>query len=299
MADDKIPLLFDTDIGSDIDDTVALTYLLAQPRCELLGITTVTGDPQVRAQLVDTVCQNFGRKEIPIHSGAARPLLVPQQQPEVPQKTVLSKYPHREHFAPNTAIDFLRQTIRSRPHEITLLAVGPFTNVGLLFALDPEIPTLLKQLVIMGGNFRRAPGYGLKEWNTMGDPHASAIMFAGHVPGTRCYGLDVTTQCTMPIDECRQKFGRGRLKVVADMAEVWFQRATVMTYHDPLAAACVFQPDLCTYDSGTIEMELQSNRLLGYTDFRTDTKEKPHSIATTVKPEAFFKHYFETVDRLV
>jgi purine nucleosidase len=196
-------------------------------------------------------------------------------------------------------VDFLRQTIRSRPGEITLLAVGPFTNLGLLFALDPEIPGLLKRLVIMGGHYvHRAQGYGIKEWNTMGDPHASAVMFAANVQGMRCYGLDVTTRCTLPVAECRQKFGRGRLKVVADLAEVWFQGAQHITFHDPLAAACVFEPELCTYQSGTIEMELQSTRLIGYTDFRADTQSKPHSIATEVNSEAFFKHYFEIVDRL-
>ena len=63
----------------------------------------------------------------------------------------MSRYPHCEGFAPNVAVDFLRQTIRSRPGEITLLSVGPLTNIGLLFALDPEIPELLKQYVMMGG----------------------------------------------------------------------------------------------------------------------------------------------------
>ena len=96
MADAKIPVLFDTDIGSDIDDAVALAYLLREPRCELLGVTTVTGEPEVRAQLVDAVCQAFGRPEVPVYSGAGKPLLVEQQQPEAPQKTVLERWPLRE-----------------------------------------------------------------------------------------------------------------------------------------------------------------------------------------------------------
>jgi purine nucleosidase len=296
MASDKIPVLFDTDIGSDIDDALALAYLLSQPRCELVGITTVTGYPQVRAQLADAICQVHGRKEVPIHSGAGRPILVPQMQPEVPQKSILPKYPHREHFAPNMAVDFLRQTIRSRPGEITLLSVGPLTNLGLLFAVDPEIPSLLKQWVMMGGEYiSRPPGYGIKEWNTMGDPHATAIAFGANAPGTRCYGLDVTTKCQLPIDECRKRLNGGRLQIVGDMAEVWFKGRPHITFHDPLAAAGVFEPGLCTYESGLVETELQSSRLIGYTDFRRDTKSKPHSVAVDVKPDAFFDHYFSVL----
>ncbi|MBI4581013.1 MAG: nucleoside hydrolase [Planctomycetes bacterium] len=293
-----MPVLFDTDIGSDIDDAVALAYLLTEPRCELLGVTTVTGEPQVRAQLVDAVCQALGRPEIPIHSGAAKPFLVPQKQPEAPQKVILPRYPHRELFAANTAVDFLRQTIRSRPGEITLLSVGPLTNVGLLFALDPEIPGLLKQYVMMGGSYVNRPaGYGVMEWNTRGDPHATAVVFAADAPGTRCFGLDVTTKCRMPVDECRKRFNRGRLKVVADMAEVWFQRRPEITFHDPLAAVGVFEPGVCTYQQGRVEVELQSARLMGYTDFRPDAKTQPHTVAVDVKPEAFFKKYFETVEK--
>src|SRR5690349_14668811 len=129
---DRIPLLFDTDIGSDIDDAVALAYLLVEPRCELLGITTVTGEPVERARLADAVCRASGRNDVPIHSGAEIPFLVPQKQPKAPQKAVLECWPHQADFAPNTAVPFLQQVIRSRPGEVTLLAVGPFTNVGAL-----------------------------------------------------------------------------------------------------------------------------------------------------------------------
>jgi purine nucleosidase len=297
---DTLPILLDTDIGSDIDDAITLAYLLAQPRCELLGVTTVTGEPQVRAQLADAVCRAFGRGEVPIHSGAGTPLLVPQMQPEAPQKSVLPRYTHREHFAANTAIDFLRETIRSRPGEITLLSVGALTNVGLLFAVDPEIPRLLKRYVMMGGVYvSRPPGYGIKEWNIMTDPHAAAIVFGANAPGTRCFGLDVTTQCRMPIDECRRRFNRGRLEILGEMAEVWFRSRPYITFHDPLAAAAVFEPDLCKYQAGLVEIELHSPRLIGYTDFRTETAAKPHEVAVSVDPDAFFEHYFGILDRLV
>ncbi len=296
-SDAKIPVLFDSDIGSDIDDAVALAYLLTQPRCDLLGVTTVTGKPAVRAELADAVCQSFGRKEVPIHSGAGKPLLGPQLQTKVPQETVLARYPHREAFAPNVAVDFLRQTIRSRPREITLLSVGPLTNIGLLFALDPEIPSLLRQYVMMAGVYQsRLPHYGLAEWNARGDPHATAIVFASNAPHMRCVGLDVTTRCRMPADECRRRFGRGPLKIVGEMAEEWFKLARrEITFHDPLAAACIFEPDLCGFEPGLVEVELQSDRVRGMTHFNPSAANKPHQVAVDVKPDAFFEHYFATV----
>lgn len=300
MPQETIPLLFDTDIGSDIDDAITLAYLLAEPRCELLGVTTVTGEATVRARLADAICRQFGRDEVPVHAGAAQPLIVPQLQREAPQKAVLGDYPHRDDFAANTAIDFMRQTIRSRPGEITLLSVGPLTNVGLLFAIDPEIPKLLKRYVMMGGIYvSRPPGYGVREWNTMGDPHATAIAFAADAPGTRCYGLDVTTQCKLPIDECRRRYNRGRLKILADMAEVWFRNRPHITFHDPLAAVGVFEPQLCEYRPGLVEIELCSSRLLGFTDFNANADHKPHEVAVTVDAEAFFEHYFSTLERIV
>ncbi len=291
-----IPILLDTDIGSDIDDAVALAYLLRQPQCELLGITTVTGEPEKRACLADAICRAFGRSDVPIFSGAARPILVPQRQPAAPQASVLPKWPHRETFAPDTAVDFLRQTIRSRPGEITLLTIGPLTNVGLLYALDPQIPSLLKSHVLMAGHyFNRAVGYGPTEWNAGGDPHAAAAVFAANPPAVTCIGLDVTSRCVLPADEFRRRFSAGPLRVVLDMAEVWFQQRPSVTFHDPLAAAVVFEPSLCRYATGRVEVELQSTRLMGYTAFDANARPAPHRVATEVASERFFERYFAVV----
>jgi len=300
MSDSKKLVLLDTDIGSDIDDLIALAYLLKQPRCELLGVTTVTGEPQVRAQLADAVCQAFGRKEVPIYSGAGQPLILPQEQKEVPQRTVLDKWPHREKFAPNVAVDFLRQTIRSRPGEITLLSIGPITNLGLLFALDPEIPSLLKQYVLMGGAYAdRAFVYGPSEFNARCDAHATAIVFAANAPGTRAIGLDVTTRCRFPTKEFITRFSKGPLNIVGQATQAWYDRYNhppEVTFHDPLAAVCIFEPDLCKYQTGQVEVELQSDRLHGLTYFNPRAEKKPHEIAVEVDAATFFKHYFDVVE---
>jgi len=69
---DRIPILLDTDPGSDIDDVLALAYLLRQPRCELVGVTTVTGDVAKRAAIVEVVCRAYGHPHVPIHLGIFR-----------------------------------------------------------------------------------------------------------------------------------------------------------------------------------------------------------------------------------
>jgi inosine-uridine nucleoside N-ribohydrolase len=291
-----VPLILDTDIGSDIDDAVALAYLLRQPRCELLGITTVTGNVAQRAALCDVICREAGRPDVPIHAGASEVLLFGPGQPRVPQYEAITGHPHRTEFPPNTAIGFLRRTIREHPGQVTLLAIGPLTNIALLFATDPETASLLKQLVLMCGVFTggKDHGPGNREWNALVDPVATAMVFQARPPQFVSVGLEVTTRCRLPAEECRQRFraAGGPLGIVADMAEVWFRGRQAITLHDPLAAAVVFEPKLCTYAAGQVTVETQSERLAGLTSFRRLRGAAPHRIAVSVDPEAFVRHYF-------
>src|SRR5471030_2476621 len=142
----RTKVLLDTDIGSDIDDAVCLAYLLANPACDLLGITTVSGDTHARASLASVLCKIAGKK-IPIHPGRRQSLVTEQKQPHVPQAAALNKWDHDTKFSQGEAVEFLRQTIRANPGEMTLLAIGPMTNIAALFAADEEIPKLLKSLV--------------------------------------------------------------------------------------------------------------------------------------------------------
>ncbi|MCS6860881.1 MAG: nucleoside hydrolase [Abditibacteriales bacterium] len=297
---EQVPLLFDTDIGSDIDDAVCLAYLLRQKRCVLLGVTTVTGNTAQRAALAEVVCRAAGRDNVPIHAGASGPLLIGPGQPHVPQYPAIAHRPHRTDYPPNTAIEFLRRTIRAHPKEITLLAVGPLTNVGLLFATDPEIPSLLKELVLMCGVFTAGNGHGpaAREWNALVDPIATAIVFRARPPRFTAIGLEVTTRCQLHADECRRRFkaAGGPLEIVADMAEVWFRERQEITFHDPLAGAIIFAPHLCEYAEGEVSVETTSAPLAGLTMFNPHAEKKPHRIAVKVDPARFFEHYFEVVN---
>ena len=105
-------VLLDTDIGTDVDDAVCLAYLLSHPDCELLGITTVTGEAVKRASLASVLCKAAGR-DIPIYPGAEHPMQGEQRQPIAQQATALPRWPHETNFPINQAVDFLANTIRS------------------------------------------------------------------------------------------------------------------------------------------------------------------------------------------
>ncbi len=284
--------MLDTDIGSDVDDAVCLAWLLARRDCDLVGITTVTGEPARRASIASALCKAAGR-EVPIHVGSPLPLVVEQQQPRAPQADALReagrvRWPHRAEFPAGTAVEFLRSTILANPGEITLLAIGPLTNVGLLFRVAPEVPAALKRLVLMCGRFLASGG---PEWNARGDPHATAIVYGALPPVHRSIGLDVTMQVSMDPAEVRRRFSRGLLAPVLDLAEVWFRERDHVVFHDPLAAVTIFEPDVCRFERGCVSVELSDPASLGRTGW-SPSKEAPHEVAVAVDPAKFFDAYF-------
>lgn len=283
-----IPVLLDTDPGSDIDDALAIAYLLRQPRCELVGITTVTGDTVQRAGIVDVICRAYGREDIPIVAGARETLVHGKGQPFVPQYAAIADLPHRKDYRADQAVDFMRETIRARPGEITLLSIGPLTNVALLFALDPEIPSLLGGFVSMLGSFFREGN----EWNAICDPGATTATLKRSQAHTMI-GLDVTMRCAMPPEEVRARFADGPQSVILPMAEKWFESVGKITFHDPLAAAVLFEPDLCTYRVGKVLSPIALDNE-GATVFSPEGAGL-HQVADTVDVDRFFDHYFEVL----
>jgi inosine-uridine nucleoside N-ribohydrolase len=294
LESDAVPvkILLDTDIGSDIDDAVCLAYLLAQPDCELLGVTTVTGEAVERAKMVSALCKVAGR-DVPVYPGLEQPIMVEQRQPRAPQAAALSRWDHDTDFPPGQAVEFLRRTIREHPGEITLLPIGPLTNVGLLFAVDPEIPSMLKALVMMCGVYtNRRPNVGPTEWNAGGDPHATALVFRADVARHRAVGLDVTSRVTMDSDAARKRFDTDLLRPVLDFAEIWFEQRDRITFHDPLAAATIFDDRICAFERGSVEVELAGERVKGMTHWTPGGPEGRHEVALGVDADRFFNHYF-------
>ena len=292
-----VKVLLDTDIGSDIDDAVCLAYLLAQPECELLGITTVSGEPVERAKIASALCKVAG-KHVPIYPGSEAPMSGEQRQPRAQQAARLSNWEHDTEFPADEAVAFMRQTIRDNPGEVVLLAIGPMTNVARLFQDDPEIPGLLKSLVLMCGRFTDAmPGIrNAIEWNALCDADATAIVYAAQPTVHRSIGLDVTMQVLMNATEVRSRFDTPLLKVVLDFAEVWFAQQRSLVFHDPLAAATIFE-DVCVFSPGAVRVELTDQAQRGRTDWNPDDRSTTHEVATDVDAVRFFAHYFDITSK--
>jgi len=287
-------ILLDTDIGSDIDDAVCLAYLLMQPEADLLGITTVTGQAALRARMASAICKAAGR-DIPIYPGAENPLLTEQRQPEAQQAIRLGNWPHETRFPRNQAIAFLAEQIRANPGEVTLLAIGPLTNVALLFAVYPETVAALKQLVMMCGVFTKLPDNPWKtEWNAMLDPHATRMVYNARVATHQSVGLDVTRQVKLPAHEVRDRFNHPIFKPVLDFAEVWFEQQDFLFFHDPLAALAVFSPSVCEFHKGLVSVNSDADAgLHGKTIFDPEGEEKPHQVALDIDIDAFFTAFFK------
>ncbi|AZN39080.1 nucleoside hydrolase [Paenibacillus albus] len=302
----------DTDIGGDIDDALCLAYLLQQPACELVGISTVGGEAERRAMVADAICQAAGRQDIPVYAGADRQLLPSSVYPTPDGASRLPNWPHRLIAKRDQAVDAMRRAIREHPHELSLLAVGHLTNIALLFRLDPEIPQLIKELHIMSGVFstdlEAGPDMPMGNWNSWLDPHACAIVYDADVPIRRTFGLNVTSQLVLKQVEKPELFGtstgtdtergQGRdsmMRAVGDFGAPWLANHE-MTFHDPLAAACLFEPQLCSYQrSGSVTVDYTNAETLGAMGFQPGAGRD--EIAATVERERFFEHYFAIVCR--
>jgi len=298
-TDNKIKILFDTDIGSDIDDAVALAYLLAQPRCDLVGITTVSGQPVERAKLASAICIT-ANQQIPIIPGIEDRMDGPTRQPNAQQAAVLPNWRHETEFDDRGAVEFMAETIRSNPGEIVLLAVGPMTNVATLFSKHPDVPGLLKSLQLMCGRFIDVQSNEPNaEWNAYCDPAAASIVyntpFSGSKQAHTSLGLDVTHLVVMNSTEVRRHFQQPLLLPVLEMSEVWFNEREQLRFHDPLAAVTLFDDSICEFDRGTAVVTRSSDRSDGTMRWTPDAN-GPHRVGVTVDAARFFESYFRVFD---
>jgi purine nucleosidase len=303
----NLPVLLDTDIGSNIDDSLALAYLLRHPACELLGVSTVSGDVVTRAACAEVLCREAGREDVPVHCGAPGPLLSGTGQSAVPLYPAIAHRPHRTDRTPGTAIDFMRWAIRARPNEVTLVTIGPFTNVALLFALDPELPSLLRSVVSMAGVY--FPHERPVETNVVIDPLAAAMVYtatarAGGAPHM-LVGLNVSTRCTMTAADFRVRHRAAvpPAPALLEMAETFFRKRRHVTFNDPLAAAIALSPELCSYETGVVTMNINAGGEAAARTFfapdragagraRADVT-SGHRVARGVRVDRFFTEYFD------
>lgn len=201
----KHRLIFDTDPG--VDDAMALIFAMAHPRIELVGITTVFGNvtaPQATTNAL--YLTQLAKRGIPVAQGAAKPLIKHAEAPPdfIHGADGLGNLSSRVASSgakadPRSAAQFIVDCARATPSQITLVPVGPLTNVAAALALEPQLPKLIKSIVLMGGAVRVGGNVSpVAEANIWNDPHAADAVFTAGFDLTMV-GLDVTYEVVVPV----------------------------------------------------------------------------------------------------
>ena len=243
-------IIIDTDIGTDIDDAFAVGLALQSPELKILGISTAWGDTHLRARLLTRFLRETGYSDIPIAMGIAK------ERPGMPE--ILSQAPYAgrvpaDQSYPN-AVDFLLEQVRLHPGEITLIAIGPETNLGAAIDRDAAIFRKLKRVVLMGGSVYRGYAqfhYGKThgpdpEWNILCDVQAAQKVFTSGVP-LYVMPLD-STQIKLQELERSEIFKAGTplTDALLVLYEQWSHSTTqTPTLFDAVAVAYAMHPELC------------------------------------------------------
>jgi inosine-uridine nucleoside N-ribohydrolase len=245
-------VIFDTDIGDDIDDAYALGFLLRSPEVRVVGVTTAFEDTHLRARLATRFLNSAGRGEVPVYEGPKTAGESHFTQDKWAEGSPDRTYPD--------AIEFMLNTIRRNPGQITLVAVAPLTNVGALIAKDPKTFGKLRRVVLMGGSV--AHGYGAKEqpdaeWNIVNDIAAAKALFGAGVP-LYVMPLDSTQ---IQLDPTRQAelFGKktGMSGALEELTAEWSAatKHRSPTLFDAVAATYAVKPEICPTTPMRIEVD--------------------------------------------
>ncbi|MBB6733122.1 nucleoside hydrolase [Cohnella zeiphila] len=299
------PIILDVDTG--VDDALAIAYAVRSPELDLLGLTTTFGNITVKEAARNSliVLDKLG-SDAPVYEGAAQPLV-----------RVKTEYPRHIHGAdglggaswtepsrkpaPGHAADFMIEQVRRRPYQITLVCVGPLTNLATAVRKDPGIVPLVDRVVIMGGAVR-APGNvtPYAEANIFSDPEAADLVFSAGLPLT-VVGLDVTLKTLLPRSEVREwRRTAGELgDFFADMTEFYidFYEADYpgiggCALHDPLAIGVAIDSRFVATEELSVGVDTEGEKL-----GRTYEREgEPNArVCLGVESERFLKHFLSRV----
>jgi len=305
---DPTPLLIDCDTG--IDDSLALLYACASPEADILAVTCCSGNVAAAQVAENTlaVLELAGRTDIEVAIGRSTPLM--RALETTPETHGPRGIGHAELPTPTRplsdrhGVELLLETVRARPGEVTLVTLGPLTNIALAVLLEPELPRLLRRWVLMGGCFRVAGNTTPREeWNIHCDPEAARIAFrafAERTPETLplALGLDVTEQAkfepehlvdlarragSRPDDSIALALGEDPMRSTRSVASnpiVRYLADALRFYmefharydgfygafiHDPLAVAAALDRDLITTEALYVDVETRGELTAGMT----------------------------------
>lgn len=250
-SNERFAVLIDTDIGDDIDDAFALALALRSPEIDLQGVTTVFGETTLRARLAKHILRVYGHDDIPVAAGLSTPLQVRHRPSGVPQAAILpcENLPISAYSGP----ELITLKALAHPGQLTLLCIGPLTNVATALTHEPRLFLAIRNIVMMGGS----SGLPLPERNVRSDARAAQIVLAAGIPIT-LVGWNITSRCQLqPGDiERLRSHDSWQVQLLYLLMSVWRRHrprwhSTYPYLHDPLTIAALCAPHLFRFEEMT------------------------------------------------
>ncbi|HXQ35027.1 MAG TPA: nucleoside hydrolase [Anaerolineales bacterium] len=277
----------DTDVGlgtpgAEIDDGAALIFLMRNKFVEILGAGSVFGNvPLPDAALnLDRLLTWLGGEHIPMGRGAQEPLIADLRWFESWQSNYGKTLPWNSRPANYLAANLMIHTICNNPGQVSILSLGPMTNLALAIRLEPDIISLTREVIVMGGSFNvQNPS---PEYNVRCDPEAAQIVFNSGW-NVHVLGLDITRR----VHFSRRDFaslpdGNPAVELLRAQAPGWIDRMEEMGWeqngcalHDALAAAYLVDDTLFQIEESSVKIELANPNSRGITRFLTTREKRP------------------------
>ena len=291
---EPIKVILDSDLGSDVDDAFAVALLLASPELEILGITLGHGQTGKRGRLACRLLYETGREDIPVALGRPTPLVVGHPEITEPDPRQFSWAEGFTDVKPidSPAADFIADQLHRHPGQITLISVGPVSNLADLVQKDPEALKLAKRVYSMFGSFYL--GYGgspvpSAEWNVRADIPSARTLSSSNAPITYA-GLDVTAFVELKAEQRQALWSHGSTLTDAFEAlyRLWGRETPIL--FDPVPIGMVLWPELFRTRAAHVRTTAE-----GFTVI--DESRPPNSrVAMSIRTDEFLKRL---VDRLL
>ena len=295
----KEKVIIDTDPG--IDDAVALAAALFSDRLDVKLITTVAGNVSVDKVTTNALkLLTFWGKKIPVAKGAVKPLIDEfVDASHVHGKSGLAGFDFPEIdsslLVKEHAVNKMRDVIMAE-EKITLVAIGPLTNVALLFAMYPEVKKRISRIVMMGGSLARGNKGVMSEFNFATDPHASKMVFASKLPLVMA-GLDVGRQAAIPGTDIEKLAASGKTGAMLCALLKKYRSGSFaegLRMYDSCAIAYLLQPDLFETADVFADIELSGTLTTGCSVVDLDNllQRKPNVTVLTSADTKRFRTWF-------